>query len=247
MPRLLLALSLILALIACDTGSTSKVELTGDHLAVMALTLADFGPEYQAFRPDEDSGEKTREEIVEGAADPGDEAADVARFGHLIRYVRSYTSNVSIIRGAGAPYLGNSVTLYADEKGAAGDLDDQLADLQRNISGTTGLGSLQSFQMFEAGVGEKSYGVTARLLTPGNAFGLPGTVTLTITAVAFQRDRLVAEVMFMRFDANDVQAESVELARKLDRRMKTVLSGGLPDTGVASDPVGSDPAPPQSP
>jgi hypothetical protein len=234
-------------LVACSSFGDDGAPVVDEcHLRVMVLPLADFGPEYAASTPDPDSGEQRAAAIVEASADPADEAEDVSRFGPVLRYVAAYSSNEAIVRGRGAAYLASSVTLYEDARGAAGDLADQFLDLQRNVSGTTRLGSLQSFERFEVGLAERAYGVSARLLTPGSTFGLRSSVTLTITAVVLQRGPLVGQVLLMRFDADDVRAEVTELGRRLDRRIVTVLGGGTPEPAEPSAPVASDASPPRS-
>jgi hypothetical protein len=137
------------------------------------------------------------------------------------------------------------VLVYADKKGAAGDLADMVLDAQETYSGTTQAGSLQTFKTFKGKTGESSRGLLIRLLAPGSNFGLTGTINLTITAVQFQRDRMLGQVVIMRFDAKDVRAEVIDLARKLDKRMQTVLAGGDPDTQNAA--ASEEGAPPQSP
>ncbi len=247
MLRLSLAILIVLALTGCKAGSKAetKVNLTGDHLAAMILTRADLGPEYEFFDLDAKSGMMTTEQLVEQSDNPDGEALDVANFGQLLGYLDTYFSYRSLADKSGVVYLTNGVLLYADKKGAAGDLSDMVLDAQENYSGTTRAGSLQTFKSFKAKVGESSRGILIRLLAPGSNFGLTGTINLTITGVEFQRDRMLGEVIIMRFDAKDVQAEAIDLARKLDKRMQTVLAGGSPDSQNASAP--EEGAPPQSP
>jgi hypothetical protein len=247
MPWRLLILLAPALLAACSAlGEEGPPEVSESQLRAMVLPLADFGPEYAASTPDPESGLQRPDVIIAASADPADEAADVSRFDPILRYVEAYNSDDAIVRGRAAVYLASSVTLYEDAAGARSDFDDQFLDLQRNVSGTTELGSLQSFTRFDVGLADRAYGVSARLLTPGAIFGLRGSVTMTITAVVLQRGTLVGQVILMRFDADDVRAEATKLARRLDRRITTVLAGGTPEPAEPSAPVASDASPPQS-
>ncbi len=239
-------LALTAALSACSLRSSPepKIEVSAEHLAAMVLRVDDFEPDYQAFAKRAESGPRTIEQLIEGADDPDDEALDVAKFGHLMNHADSYASNANIIRGSGAIMIADGIILYRDAKGAAGDLDDIIADAKRDFSGTTELGSLQSFKLFKAKAGEEGHGLTMRFLTPGVEFGLNGLLNLTVTAVYFRRDNLVAGVMMMRLDTKDVQAEVNELARKLDRRIKSVLAGESPDSDNVAVPDAQPPAAP---
>jgi hypothetical protein len=233
---LLLALSLTLLLAGCTTSKNTqpRVELTGDHLKAMALIKDELGPDYAAFELDPKSGPRTSEQLVDEASDPDDEALDVANYGILLGQEDTYFSVGALQGHSGVIFLTDGIILYADSKGAAGNLVDSIGDMQRGFSGTTKFGTLQAYQTFSPKVGEDSHGEVVRLLTPGASFGIDGTVNVTITSVEFKRDRLVGGVVIMRFDAKDVKAEVKELARKLDLRMQTVLKGEQPPTGNVS-------------
>ena len=230
----ILCAAVILAGCSASKKDQPKVEVTGDHLRVMVLTREDLGPEYAAFDVDPASGPRTSEQLVEEATNPDDEALDVANYAILLGQEDTYFSKQALAAHTGVISLTDGIVLYADKKGAAGDLVDSLKDQQTGFSGTTKYGSLQAFKTFHPGVGEEAHGAVIRLLSDGKNFGLPTVVTVTITSIQFRRDRMVGAVVVMRFDNKDVTAEITDLARKLDKRMQTVLRGDQPPGSDAS-------------
>jgi hypothetical protein len=231
----LLTSVLTLLLVACAGGSKatqSRIELNGDHLRAMVLIRDELGPEYDSFGADPASGPRTNEQLVEESINPDDEALDVANFGILLGHEDTYVSLPNLISRAGVLSLTDGVILYANRDGAAGDLDDSLGDLKRDFSGTSEFGSLQGFKTFKPKVGERSHGEIIRVMTPGSNFGITGVVNITITSVSFQRDRMVGAVVIMSFDAKDLKGETIDLARKLDKRMQAVLRGEQPPSAA---------------
>jgi hypothetical protein len=230
---LLILMSLGLISLACVNGRShqARIELTPDHLTAMMLTRDDIGPDYADFGPDARSGPRTSEQLVEESNNPDDEALDVAKFAILLGQEDTYVSARTLNERTGVIYLTNGVVLYADAKGAAADLADMLGDQKTGLSGTTKFGTLQSFKTFKPKVGQSAHGQVIRLVSPGSNFGISEPVNVTITAIEFQRDRIVGSVVLMRFDPKDVKAEATDLARKLDRRIQVVLRGELPPGG----------------
>ncbi|HXH21986.1 MAG TPA: hypothetical protein VNN10_08145 [Dehalococcoidia bacterium] len=229
MVRLVLLLAVI-AVAGCSPWQGEEgARLSPEQLRAMALPLSEFGPAYASARIAPDAGEQDAVAIIALSADPPDEAEDVQRFGKVLRYLASFTSDEAIVRARGAFSFGSSVTLYRSEEGASGDLADHLADLKRQVSGTTDLGTLHSFAEFEVPSGKRGYGVSVRLLAQAETFGFSRPATVTVTMAGFQRGPVVGQVVVMRFGADDVRAEVRELARRLDRRVAAVLAGKTPE------------------
>ena len=235
---ILIAAAVVLVLGACASPAKRQtgVVLTGDHLKAAALPLSALGPDYADFALSDKSGPRTAEQLTAEALNPDDEAQDVARFGTQMGFQEVFVSERDLQDRSGVFYLANSLVLYASPKGAAGDLADMVGDQQRDFSGTTTAGTLQAFQRFSPKVGEKAYGAVIRLLAPGSDFGVKGVVNLTITSVAFRRDRVVGQVVLVRFDGADQQKEVAEMARKLDQRLQAVMRGESPDSPEAAVP-----------
>ena len=134
-------------------GSSSEpVAIGAAELEAMlaSITKASFGEEYLSMDWSKDnSGPETIEDIIEDADDPEDERADARSFGLISGHSTTYFQTEAISDRQGPIVAGAGVLLFEDNEGASGYLEDNLNDGRRDTSGTTEVGSLQGFEVFD--------------------------------------------------------------------------------------------------
>jgi len=218
-------LLLAVAMAACGGGGEADITarpISDADLGTMAVYEVDLPGEFAGFVRTEASGFKTNEQSAEENFDPADEAQDLERFGQVGEYVRAYGPpevEGTVAQGE-AISLVSGVRLFGDAAGAAGYLQDELADVDgsvgKQIGGAT-IGEVSRFKVKR--IADEAVGVRTRLM-----FRDDGSERLAYaTAVSFRRGRLLLSIAAVRMDEKDVSAELELLLRSLDERIKVVL------------------------
>jgi len=212
---------------ATPVDETAREISTGE-LSRMVLPKAELGAAYQNFPLSEDSGFASKEQVVENDLNPTDEGQDLDRFGFANAYSESYdepslADPEAPLPSEGPTNVGTTVYLFRDAPGAAGYLDDELADIKNLVGSAVVGGRLESFQEFAVSTaGTKAWGGRAALTFTDET----GEQTrVYVTFVNFHRGRLFGSVFILRVDDLDVSAEARTLAEKLDQRLLAVLRG----------------------
>ena len=248
---LLAAVLLAAALAACGddgeeatpTGTTTGTAATtttprpgaggisDEDLAAMVPTKADLGQDYSAFQ--EAAALDTNEERLETADDLEDEKKDQETFGRVTGYDRQLSASPSTLQ-AGAPLLIQiGVTLFEDDDGASGYLNDDVKDIEARV-GRTDLGLLlEAVDPFTVPpLGDESLGLRSRASVPPEQ---GGPETLYVTYFWFRRGRILGDVALARVDETDISQEAQTIASLLDERIEQVL-GRLATPLPASTP-----------
>ena len=248
---LLAAVLLAAALAACGddgeeatpTGTTTGTAATtttprpgaggisDEDLAAMVPTKADLGQDYSAFQ--EAAALDTNEERLETADDLEDEKKDQETFGRVTGYDRQLSASPSTLQ-AGAPLLIQiGVTLFEDDDGASGYLNDDVKDIEARV-GRTDLGLLlEAVDPFTVPpLGDESLGLRSRASVPPEQ---GGPETLYVTYFWFRRGRILGDVAVARVDDTDISQQAQTIASLLDDRIEQVL-GRLATPLPASTP-----------
>jgi hypothetical protein len=217
----LLALVLF-AFPGCGGGKTDLTArpISDDQLALMMLSVEDYGPDFREFVLDKESGPSTAEEDIQNDFDPEGEAADIERFGWASGYERSYTSAQSLRDRSGIFSIDSGVEVLDTAEGAAGYLDD-LMDEMDALAGATKEGvTVEEVQRFDADVADQAYGLRSNMAVEAE----DGSQTPVFSASVMQRrGRLIAWVSFTGFDRLEADEHLKDLASALDQRIVEVL------------------------
>ena len=226
---LLLIPALLLLSAACSGGESEKADVQIDDAELQAMaevfSNATFGDAYANMVFDETSGLETKEAFIEDDNDPEGEAKDVEQFGYVSSYEVAYFDSEGLING-GPVAMSVGVTLFDTEEGATGYMRDDLEEGRKSFSGTTELGTLLSFDTFDAKAGKENWGVFLRLKANEETFGV--NTELSMTVITFQRGKVLGSVFVMRGDAKDAKADGMRVAKLLDQRMQAILRGETP-------------------
>ena len=244
---LLLSLSLVTLVLACNGGTTDLTdrEISDGELVAMILPLADLGPAYADLKFELGSQLRTNEDAAEDAFDGEDEAEDIVRFGRVTGYVEGFIFIEGFISRQGVFLISTGVTIYESGDGASGYLRDDLEDMRREVGvdPDSDAGILERLDEYHPeGIGDESVGMFA-YYTPGEAEPLPSNLTW----VKFRRGRLIGEIVIVRFDEEDVREEVTELARKLDERILAVLRGDIEPRATPTPRLTGEPEPTATP
>ena len=196
------------------TPTQAAHAIDADDLRAMALPKAELGSTYASFNFDwELAGFESNEERArDKSGNPDQERQALERFGRLVGYQEMYV-----------PPTGNTpiiriftlVSLFRDAAGADGYLT---------------YGSTNTASSF--GVGPLGDQVEGHRAVVGPQF---------LTRVTVRRGQILAQVGINRSDANDVSQEAIDLARKLDDRVRRSVSGELRGyTGPAGTEIGAE-------
>jgi hypothetical protein len=191
--------------------------LSGEQLGSIALALADFGPEYATYETIVDSELTLAIERGIDACDPAREQAALSRYGWSKGYARWFGIGGEILE-----QVGTNVDVYATVDGASTKIkydtrqvrQDQLAP-----NGCRGVGLENIKDLGLPTVGDQSWSVRVDFST---AHVRGSTHLLT-----FRRDRIVATVTITRFNATDSSQALLDLAKKVDERLMTVITAPL--------------------
>lgn len=218
-------LLLVMAMAACGGGGKADITdrpISDADLGMMDVYEVDLPGDYAGFVRTGESGFRTNEQSAEENFDPVDEAQDLERFGQVSRYVRAYGPpevDGSAVQ-EGAVGLASSVRLFGDASGAAGYLQDELADVDGSVGKDLGGATIEEVARFKVHkIGDEAIGVRTRLVLREDG----SERFLYSTTVAFRRGRLLSSIAAVRTDDKDVSPELELLARSLDERIQVVL------------------------
>jgi hypothetical protein len=185
----------------------------------MVPSKADLGQDYAGFQEGADLD--TNEERRQTADDPEDEENDQETYGRVVGYDRQLQASPSTLQ-AGAPLLVQiGVTLFEDEDGASGYLNDDVKDIEARV-GRTDLGLvLEAVDPFAPlPLGDESLGLRSRASVPPDQ---GGPETLYVTYVWFRRGRIIGDVALARVDDTDISQQAQTIASLLEERIDQTL------------------------
>jgi len=205
--------------------------ISDEDLASMVPTKADLGEDFAGFQ--EAAALDTNEERLETADDPEDEEKDQETFGRVTGYDRQLSASPSTLQADAPLLIQIGVTLFEDDDGASGYLNDDVKDVEARV-GRTDLGLLlEAVDPFTVPpLGDESLGLRSRASVPPDQ---GGPETLYVTYFWFRRGRILADVALARVDDTDISQQAQTIARLLDERIQQVL-GGLATPLPASTP-----------
>lgn len=195
-------------------------DFDAEDLRAAALPKAELGTAYASFTFDwffagfESNEERARDK----SGRPEEERRDLERFARLVGYQEMY---VPPDGSAPVARIFTVVGLFRDAAGASG----YLANLPTSISGA----SAGPFAV--SGIGDEVKGYRT---VSGSELQ---------TRVNVRRGRLLGTVGINRRDLNDVSQEAIDLARKLDDRLRRSLTGdrrgyvGIPGNEIGAERV----------
>lgn len=232
LPIWVLALFLCVVLGACggggEEGDLTVPDIGDEQLTLMGLDRSELGDEYADFELAL-SRLETREQRAVHVNE--DEKKDLERFGELKTYEERYSSDEALAEGTGPVSVGTTVFVFESAKGASSYLDDDVADLERQVGEELGLTKIHTVERFALdGVGDESLGLRLIVLT----FTEDGWVTRYHTLAWFREGHILVLVSLVRLDNSDVRAEAEALARKLDERIEQVLAAQITPTPVGT-------------
>ena len=212
---------------ATGTGTTAATatprpgagDISDEDLASMVPTKADLGQDYAGFQ--EAAALDTNEERLETADDPEDEEKDQETFGRVTGYDRQLSASPSTLQTDAPLLMQIGVTLFEDDDGASGYLNDDVKDIEARV-GRTDLGLLLDAvdPVTAPPLGDESLGLRTRESVPPEQ-GWPGT--LDVTYFWFRRGRIIGDVALARVDDADISQQAQTIASLLDERIEQVL------------------------
>jgi hypothetical protein len=206
---------------ATATPRPGAGDISDEDLAAMVPTKADLGQDYAGFQ--EAGALDTNEERRQTADDPEDEKKDQETYGRVVGYDRQLAASPSTVQTDAPLLVQIGVTLFEDDDGASGYLNDNVKDIEARV-GSTGLGlSLEAVDPFTVPpLGDESLGLRSRALVPPEQ---GGPETLYVTYFWFRRGRILGDVALARIDDTDMSQQAETIANLLDQRIEQVLGG----------------------
>jgi len=206
--------------------------ISDEDLAAMVPAKADLGEDYAGFQ--EAAALDTNEERLETADDPEDEENDQETFGRVTGYDRQLSASPSTIQADAPLLIQIGVTLFEDDDGASGYLNDDVKDIEARV-GRTDLGLvLEAVDPFTVPpLGDESLGLRSRASVPPEQ---GGPETLYVTYFWFRRGRVIGDAALARVDDTDISQQAQTIASLLDERIERVLGGSATTPAPASTP-----------
>jgi hypothetical protein len=138
------------------------------------------------------------------------------------------------VSGAAISFV-SAVRLFKDALGAAGYLEDELADIEGSVGKDIGGTTIDKVERLKVGsIGDEAAGVKTTMMLDGEGPAYE-------TRVFFRRGRLLISLAALRADDIDFKSELETLARSLDERIRIVLESAP----AASPTPEASPAPAQ--
>jgi hypothetical protein len=206
---------------ATATPRPGAGDISDEDLAAMVPTKADLGQDYAGFQ--EAAALDTNEERRETADDPEDEAKDQETYGRVVGYDRQLSASLATVEADAPLLIQIGVTLFEDDEGASGYLNDDVEDIKARV-GRTDLGlSLEAVDPFTVPpLGDESLGLRSRASVPPEQ---GGPETLYVTYFWFRRGRILGDVALARVDDTDISQQAQTIASLLDELIEQVLGG----------------------
>jgi hypothetical protein len=206
---------------ATATPRPGAGDISDEDLAAMVPTKADLGQDYAGFQ--DAAALDTNEERRETADDPEDEKKDQETYGRVVGYDRQLSASPSTVQADAPLLIQIGVTLFEDDEGASGYLNDDVKDIEARV-GRTDLGLLlEAVDPFTVPpLGDESLGLRSRASVPPEQ---GGPETLYVTYFWFRRGRILGDVALARVDDTDISQQAQTIASLLDERIEQVLGG----------------------
>ncbi len=198
----------------------SSIDLTYDQMAILTLTLQDYGPRYSGFELSPASGNLSLTGRAQEACQPLNEAGALSKYGWSRGYVREYVP--ADPTGADTQSVASYIDVYGSSESASAiltyDVQSRREDT-RVANGCFGVTIEGVDNIVVSGVGDQVIGTRERF----SAFGIRGS----ISTVSWRRGKVVASVVLGRLTSEDSTDELIALAKKLDERLAPVVSAPL--------------------
>jgi hypothetical protein len=195
-------------------------EISAEQLQSVTLGLADFGPRYASFETAVDSELTATIERALTACDPSKEQASLSRYGWTKGYFRYFSLPEGGVLDSVA--VGTVVDIYSTPDNAATKIlydSKQIREDQRAPGGCGGAGIERIEELALPVIGDQTWSVRA-------SFSIGG-VRGSRHVMMFRRDRIVATVTITRLNSEDSSVELLELAKKVDERLLTMITAPL--------------------
>jgi hypothetical protein len=202
---------------AAPTTYNIPPEISAEQLGSVTLALADFGPEYATYETLIDSELTTTVERGINACDPLKEQTALSRYGWSKGYSRWFGFEGDILE-----QVGTNVDVYSTPTNAETKIrydTKQIRQDQLAPGGCNGVGIEHITDLGLPTVGDQSWSVRVDFSVDH--------IRGSMHVLTFRRDRIVATVTIMRFNATDSSQELVDLAKKVDERLLTVITAPL--------------------
>lgn len=202
--------------LAGPSGRAIREDVTADDFLTALLSLDDLSSEYPYLESDL-RAERTREDLLQDAFDPTEEAKDLDEFG----WNGTWAATFADPDGLEPVWVASSaVNLYENSESASRALEDVLTDAIRETGMANANGTyLLSAEEFEVvNLGEESIGISLVLGSD------PLTESFYMTSVGFRVDRLVVAAALFSLDDTDLSSEAVALAELLSMKVENLLA-----------------------
>jgi hypothetical protein len=191
--------------------------ISAEQLGSMTLALADFGPEYASYQTIVDSELTLVLERALAACDPAKEQTALSKYGWSKGYSRWFGIEGDVIE-----QVGTDVDVYSTAENAATKIrydTKQIRQDQLAPGGCNGIGLENIAELGLPIVGDQSWAVRVDF----SVDHIRGSMHVLI----FRRDRIVATVSIVRFNAADSSLALMDLAKKVDERLLTIITAPL--------------------
>jgi hypothetical protein len=204
-----------------QTAYNVPPEISAAQLQSITLALADYGPRYATFETTIDSELTATVERAINSCDPFKEQTSLGKYGWSKGYVREFglPEDGELIDSVS---VGSIVDVYSTPENAATKIrydSKQIYEDQKAIGGCQGIGLERIEELGLPTIGDQSWSVRVHFAIAG----VRGSTHL----IMFRRDRIVATVSVTRFNSEDSSAEVLDLAKKVDERLLTVITAPL--------------------
>ena len=192
-------------------------QISAEQLGSMTLALADFGPQYATYQTLVDSELTLVLERAVDACDPLKEQTALSKYGWSKGYARWFGQ-----AGDQFEQIGTNVDVYSSATNAETKIrydTKQIRQDQLAVGGCQGIGIEHITDLALPTIGDQSSSVRVDF----SVDHVRGSMHL----LTFRRDRVVATVTIMRFNATDSSQELIDLAKKVDERLLTVITSPL--------------------
>jgi hypothetical protein len=218
---------LAIVAVACPGGGSTRDDtarrIADDELAIMVLRPADFGAEFAEFKAGDESGFMTAEGNAEDSIDPQDEALDLERFGWEAGYQVLYFNPELDAGRSSVWFIASGVDLFDTAKNAAGYFKDSWDEAEDVVGKTRDGIILDEAEILDADVADEAAFVQFHVSAEDDPRS-----HYWASALTFRRGRLLAEVGIYGFEQQSLEDTLTDLARMLDERIGSVVTGDTP-------------------
>ncbi len=192
-------------------------EISAEQLGSITLALADFGPAYATYQTLVDSQLTFTVERSVNACDPLKEQTALSKYGWSTGYSRWFG-----IAGDVIEQVGTDIDVYSTADNASTKIKydtKQIHQDQLAPGGCNGVGIEHITDLGLPTIGDQSWSVRVDF----SINHIRGSQHILI----FRRDRIVATVSIVRFNATDSSSALMDLAKKVDERLLTIITAPL--------------------